>query len=143
VTRREFIPGLLQVVLPRPNLSPRDICWTRPDLEIPAVEEHRPDHDAGRALPGKRFRIGTPEIHHVVHLPTNWQQPNRHGLHPLIVEFFGNGQGALSPRIPGLLPDRGLPDDAKLGYGLSGGRDYVSLSLPFVEKNRKGMAAIW
>jgi hypothetical protein len=64
-------------------------------------------------------------VFHTLYLPTNWNEANKF---PVLVEFAGNGnyQNALGDTSTGQV------EDTVLGYGLSGGRDYLWLSLPFI-----------
>ncbi len=94
------------------------------DLIVPATE-------TGTPAAGHRVRATTTgwegtAVHHALYLPTDW----RPGTHlPVIVEYAGNGGFANS------LGDRcdGSVEGCMLGYGLSAGRGFVWISLPFVE----------
>lgn len=87
--------------------------------------------ETGGPAPGKRV-VGAAagwaetEVHHALYLPTNWSADRRW---PLLVEFAGNG-GYLNK-----FGDQceGTVEGCNLGYGLSAGRDYLWLCLPFVE----------
>lgn len=111
-----------------------DIRSIRPDLSTPAVEE-------GPPAAGKRVRqvLGTwrdTGVHHALYLPTNWQPGRRY---PVIVEYAGNGNyrnrfGDVS---------EGTVEGSNLGYGLSGGRDFIWISMPFVDPAQKRNAILW
>ncbi len=82
-------------------------------LVIPSVEECAAE--AGRRV---RYQLG------VLYLPRDWQEGRRY---PLIVELPGNifyTRNCYST---------GLPDQCKIGYGMSCGEGVIWLSLPFVK----------
>lgn len=92
-------------------------------------------HDAPAA--GKRVRqvapeyVGT-EVYHSLYLPVDWKPD---GNFPVIVEYTGNkfppGQGS------------GEVKDANLGYGMSGGRGFIWVVMPYVQEGRKENAVTW
>ncbi|MCC9605097.1 hypothetical protein LOC68_24670 [Blastopirellula sp. JC732] len=90
-----------------------------------------PPVSSGAPAPGKRVAITSPEyagteVRHYVYLPPDWEK-NRST--PIIFEYTGNYYPASG--------STGRPEDAALGYGLSGGR-YIWVSLPYV--NQQGTA---
>jgi hypothetical protein len=110
-----------------PNL--RDIPR---DLLIPPLSDKQPS-------PGTRVRLTTityPEasVYHILFLPANWQPRQRY---PILVEFAGNGN--YSNRFGD--KSTGKPEDCVMGYGLSGGQDYIWLVLPYIEKRPDGSLA--
>lgn len=91
----------------------------------------------GEARAGRRVRC-TPaeyegsEVHHSLYLPTDWQP----GLHyPVLVEYTGNKWVASG--------STGTVADANLGYGLTGGKGFIWVVLPCVEKGRMKNALTW
>ncbi len=114
---------------PRP-----DISSARPDLETPAMTE-------GPPAPGKRVRQVAPEyagtqVYHTLYLPTDWVAGRKY---PVLVEYAGNGPyrnkfGDVSD---------GTVEGGNLGYGLSGGKGFIWLSLPFVSADGKGNQRQW
>jgi len=80
--------------------------------------------------PGRRVRAladeyaGT-EVHHSLYLPADWE---RGGAYPVIAEYPGNGpyRNGTGDACTGKV------EDCSLGYGLSGGRGFIWLCLPFV-----------
>lgn len=103
------------------------------DLVVPATTSEPP-------APGKRVRQRLDgfegEVEHLLYLPSNWKPE---GNFPVIVEFPGNG-----PYVDELgNRSTGQVDDCKLGYGISGGQDFIWLSLPFVDLERKCHALYW
>jgi hypothetical protein len=71
-------------------------------------------------------------VFHTLYLPTNW---NKTSKMPVLVEFAGNGnyQNSLGDTSTGKV------EDTVLGYGLSGGRDCIWISLPFIETTSTGV----
>ena len=111
-----------------------DIRSVPADLKTPAVTD-------GAPAPGKRVRQvinaykGT-GVHHAIYLPEDWDRTRRH---PMIVEYAGNGgyksqYGDVS---------EGTVEGSHLGYGISGGRRFLWLCLPYVNMTRRGNEALW
>jgi hypothetical protein len=111
-----------------------DISTVPADLTIPPVAE-------GGGQAGVRVAITPPEykdtaVHHVLYLPENWQPGKKF---PVLVEYAGNGNyrneyGDLSA---------GVVEGSQLGYGISGGCNYIWLCLPFVSEDGKHNETIW
>jgi len=64
-------------------------------------------------------------VHHVLYLPVNWRPDNRY---PVIVEYAGNGP--YTSRYGDF--SAGTVEGASMGYGISGGKDFIWVSMPFV-----------
>jgi hypothetical protein len=126
------------------------VCWqgaagaqTFPDLgTIPKDLETPPMVSAAPAA-GLRVRQTAPgyedtEVHHALYLPTNWQP---HRLHPVIVEYAGNGN--YTNRYGDV--SHGVVEGSNIGYGISGGSNYIWVCMPFVKSadGRKENAAVW
>lgn len=96
-----------------------------------------PPLSKGKPAAGKRVAV-TPEefsgtnVFHTLYLPPNWT-PNGPPL-PIIFEYTGN----FHPQSG----STGEPEDAALGYGLSGGR-YIWVSLPYISKDGTNNAVTW
>ncbi len=111
-----------------------DISSVLPDLTVPPLT-------AGAPAPGARVKHYLPEfkgtqLYHVLYLPADWKPGARY---PVIVEYAGNGgytnkYGDIST---------GLPEGSKLGYGISGGTNFIWLCLPFVNAQEKKVAPNW
>ncbi|MEZ0276692.1 MAG: hypothetical protein ACAH88_17420, partial [Roseimicrobium sp.] len=78
------------------------------------------------------------QVHHALYLPTDWEPGKKY---PVIAEYAGNGgyknkYGDVS---------EGTVDGSNLGYGLSGGRGFIWVCLPYVElvDGTKRNAAKW
>lgn len=106
------------------------------DLVVPQVI-------AGASGPGKRVWQTLPgyegwdQLGHAVYLPVDWTPD---GKYPVIVEYPGNGNfknnlGDIST---------GRVEDCKLGYGMSAGRGFIWICLPFLDvKSRKHAIQWW
>ncbi len=111
-----------------------DISTIPADLTVPAVED-------GRPAAGKRVRQTAPgwegaEVHHTIYLPANWSAEQRW---PVIVEYAGNG--GYQNRFGDVCD--GTVEGSKLGYGLSAGRDYIWVCMPFVQADGRANATLW
>ena len=100
------------------------------DLITPTMTEDAP-------AAGKRVRQIAPEyvgtkVYHALYLPSDWKPG---GKYPVIVEYTGN-------KFP---PGKGSGEvkDANLGYGMSGGKGFIWVTMPYVQKGRKENAVTW
>ncbi len=111
-----------------------DISSVPPDLVTPKMVE-------GKPVPGKRVRqvapdyIGT-DVHHALYLPVDWRPG---GKYPVLVEYAGNGPccnryGDIST---------GKVEGSNLGYGISGGKGFLWLCLPYVNTKAKSNQTQW
>jgi hypothetical protein len=92
-----------------------DLRTIAPDLIVPPLTDAAP-------AAGLRARIRREgALHHALYLPSDWQPRRRY---PVIVEYAGNGDFGDE--------SHGLPEGSNLGYGLSGGRGFLWLCLPYV-----------
>jgi len=103
-------------------------------LKVPSVMKETP-------AAGKRVRATTPgwqgtEIYHALYLPTDWKPG---ATCPVIVEYPGNGG------FTNQLGDAsdGSVDGCVMGYGLSGGRGFIWVSMPFVEAGQRNATKWW
>jgi hypothetical protein len=109
---------------PTPTTTLPDLATVAPDLVVPEARSAAP-------APGVRSVQVTAgwedtAVHHTLYLPVDWV-PGR--SYPVIVEYAGNGgyrnaYGDVS---------EGTVEGSRLGYGLSAGRGFIWLCLPFVE----------
>jgi hypothetical protein len=118
--------GLLSAL----SLSSHGVDAVETDLVTPSMTEEAP-------AVGKRVRQTAPEyegtnVYHSLYLPTDWKPG---GNYPVIVEYTGN-------QFP---PGKGSGEvkDANLGYGMSGGRGFIWVVMPYVEEGRKENAVKW
>lgn len=108
------------------------------DLTVPELSD-------GPPAAGQRVRQTNPgyegwELSHTLYLPADWQRPAAgEAKWPVIVEYPGNGgyKNALGDVCTG------RPEDCKLGYGLSGGKGFIWVCLPFVDPVGKKHALNW
>lgn len=104
---------------------------TRPDLSTVPADLTVPEARAVPPAPGVRSVQTTPgwegtAVHHTLYLPEDWAPGRRF---PILVEYAGNGGYR---NAYGDVSD-GTVAGSRLGYGLSGGRGFLWLCLPFVE----------
>jgi hypothetical protein len=100
------------------------------DLVTPMMTKSAPS-------PGKRvrqvaFEYNGTQVYHSLYLPTDWQ---RGKSFPVLIEYTGNTfvpSGAT-----------GEVKDANLGYGLSGGKGFIWVTMPYIQKGKNENALIW
>lgn len=111
-----------------------DMSTIAPDLVIPPVTSEPPA--AGKRvfyrLPGDPDSV--PEM--VLYLPRDWTPGKRY---PLLVEYAGNGNFKNSHGDV----STGRPESSQLGYGLSGGKGYIWVCLPFLNDAGDALATTW
>ena len=100
------------------------------DLVTPEMTDENP-------AAGKRVRQVAPEyrgtdVYHALYLPTDWKPK---GNYSVIVEYTGN-------KFP-KCGSTGKVKDANLGYGLTGGKGFIWVSMPYIEKDRKKNTVTW
>lgn len=100
-----------------------------PEIVVPKVATQ----EAGAGLRVQATTTGWNgmEVHHLLYLPDNWTANQKM---PVLVEFPGNG-GFRNDL--GDVSD-GTVDGCQLGYGLSRGKDFVWICLPFISVNADG-----
>lgn len=122
-------------VVAQQNSEFRLLSESQPDLQRP-----EPFLQSGPAAAGRRVRILAADDQSgpaaVLYLPDNWNPEKRW---PVLVELPGNGgfRNALGDVCTG------MPEDCSLGYGLTDGRDWIWLSLPFLNADGSSIAATW
>ncbi len=90
---------------------------------------------------GKRVRMSLPayagtEVHHALYLPIDWQPEKRY---PVIVEYAGNGP--YSNKFGDI--STGKVEDSLLGYGMSGGENFIWLTLPYISEDGQSNQRQW
>ncbi|WP_169305291.1 hypothetical protein [Coraliomargarita akajimensis] len=100
------------------------------DLVTPKMTDAEP-------AAGMRVRQVAPEykgtdVYHALYLPTNWKPG---GEFSVIVEYTGNqwAKGGSSGEVK----------DANLAYGLTGGKDFIWVSMPYIEEGGQENAVWW
>jgi predicted esterase len=136
VTRRLALAVLLtgSVLLRAADLP--DIMGVPEDLKVPAISESAPA--AGLRVRQTSAGWEGTAVHHTLYLPVNWKPG---GKFPVLVEFAGNGgyKNAFGDTCDGTV------EGGNLGYGISGGADYICIGMPFVKaaNGLKENAANW
>ena len=106
-----------------------DLAQVPADLEVPAARPVPP-------APGVRAVVTTagwagPAVHHTLYVPVDWTAEKKY---PVLVEYAGNGgyrnaYGDVSA---------GTVEGSRLGFGISGGRGFLWICLPFIERTAAG-----
>lgn len=128
-----FLLLSLTVALPLAKPDAPDIRTVKPDLTVPKLE-------SGKAAPGSRVRETLPgyektKVYHVTYLPIDWQAGKRY---PVIVEYAGNNYRGAHGDI-----STGRPEGSNMGYGISGGRDFIWVCLPYLNSAGEDIALTW
>lgn len=125
------VPPTPRVAQPLPSILP-----IPQDLTVPRMTDGAPL--AGRRVKETTAGWESTPVHHVLYLPENWRPG---GSYPVLFEYGGNGgfHDAYGDSCDGTV------EGCNLGYGLSGGADYIWVCLPFVEVvgGRKVNATQW
>ena len=108
-----------------------DISTVKPDLVLPVLSDAKP-------LAGLRVKQVLPEwqdskVYHVLYLPTDWKPDKKL---PIIIELAGNGP--YKNRFGDV--SAGHPEGSKMGYGISGGKGFIWVCLPYL--NNAGTANV-
>jgi hypothetical protein len=109
------------------------VCGATPDVTTIPPDLVTPQVVSGDPTPGKRVSQALPgyeesKVRHALYLPTDWIDGE---TYPVIAEFTGNNGTVASGK-------------AAQGYGISGGKGYVWVTLPFVsEDGREDMDWWW
>jgi len=101
-----------------------DIRSVPADIEIPVISD-------GPPAPGKRVKLGA----NFLYLPSDWTKENKM---PVLVELPGNAWKSPHGDV-----SSGLPEDCRLGYGLTEGRGAIWLSVPFLNAKGDKIASTW
>lgn len=102
-----------------------------PDVLVYDRIFEKPDISEGTPQAGKLVRqyltgLEDHDLHHLLYLPTNWSPTQRF---PVIFEY--NGQGAY------------VDQTAANGFGISGGRDFIWVVLPYVSEDNLSETNDW
>jgi len=101
-----------------------DVLALPPDLEHPVILEGSPG--PGKAVLQQLPSYAGTEVAHALYLPTDWSPEKKF---PVLVEYLGN-----SARVR---------DYRSIGYGLTGGKGFICVVLPFVSADGKKDEAWW
>lgn len=96
-----------------------------------------PEMTAEEPAAGRRVRQVAPEyigtdVYHALYLPEDWKLGDKY---PLIIEYTGNRYAESG--------STGEVKDANLGYGLTGGKGFIWVSMPYIEKGGQRNAVVW
>lgn len=111
-----------------------DIRTVAPDLQAPPVVQAEPA--AGMRVLQVEPEYAGAGIHHTLYLPRDWEPARRF---PMIVEYPGNGPyenryGDVST---------GEVEGCQMGYGLTAGKGFIWLALPFVNTQSRTNQRQW
>lgn len=111
-----------------------DIRDVKPDLDVPIMAIGNPSQ-------GRRVKQTTPDyestdVYHSLYLPFDWTSERSF---PVIVEYAGNGgyqnkYGDIST---------GHVEDSKLGYGISAGKGFIWVCMPFLNEAGDKNVELW
>ena len=123
----------LVAALPLARAEAPDIRSVEPDLTIPKLETGQPDA-------GKRVKQTIPgyeqtRVYHVTYLPTDWVKGKRY---PVLIEYAGNNYRGAYGDI-----STGRPEGSNMGYGISGGRGFIWVCLPYLNATGDNIALTW
>ena len=128
-----FLATRFHCVAVEPTTWP-DISSVAADLEVPSLTAAAPG-------PGLRVKQTLPgwqqtAVYHVLYLPQDWQPSRRY---PVIVEYAGNG--GYRNKLGDV--STGHPEGSKLGYGMSAGKGFIWLCLPYLNNAGDALALTW
>lgn len=111
-----------------------DIRTVLADLTVPALTEGAPA--AGKRVKHTLPGAASDRVYHVLYLPTDWKPGAKL---PVLVEFAGNG--GYSNQFGDI--STGRPEGSNLGYGLSAGRGFLWLCVPYLNAAGNDLALTW
>ena len=100
------------------------------DLVTPEMTDDAPA--AGRRVRQVATEYEGTDVYHALYLPVDWKPGAKHSV---IVEYTGNKFPACG--------STGEVKDANLGYGISGGKRFIWVSMPYIDEGRKQNAVTW
>ncbi len=100
------------------------------DLVTPEMTRHPPA--AGRRVRQVASEYEGTEVYHSLYLPVDWKPGEKY---PVIVEYTGNEFAACG--------STGEVKDAKLGYGVSGGKGFIWVSMPYIAEDKQQNTRTW
>ncbi len=103
---------------------------TTRDLVTPEMTTDEPA--AGRRVRQVAPEYSGTEVYHALYLPVDWKPGEKY---PLIIEYTGNRFAESG--------STGEVKDANLGYGLTGGKGFIWVSMPYIEKGGQRNAVLW
>ncbi|MBN1342384.1 MAG: hypothetical protein JXQ73_06875 [Phycisphaerae bacterium] len=112
-----------------------------PDISTVPKDLTTPPMTVGEPAPGRRVKQTSPgyegtRVYHTLHLPTDWRRGERF---PILVEYPGNG-----PYRNGFGDVcTGKVEYCNLGYGISGGKGFLWICMPFVNTETMANQTQW
>lgn len=119
--------GLLWFIAPAVHAGDKP---TTKDLVTPEMTTEEPA--AGRRVRQVAPEYQGTEVYHALYLPQDWKLVDKYSV---IVEYTGNKFAKSG--------STGKVKDANLGYGLTGGKGFIWVSMPYIEKGGKKNALTW
>lgn len=110
--------------------TPQSAESRAPDLVTPEMTNQKPA--AGRRVRQVAKEYRETDVYHTLYLPTDWKSG---GKYPVIVEYTGNKFLKCG--------STGQVKDANLGFGLTGGKGYIWVSMPYIEQGKLKNAVTW
>ena len=112
-----------------------------PDISTVPTDLVLPKLASGNPAAGKRVKQVHPDwkqtkVYHLLYLPKDWQPGKRY---PVIVEYAGNGP--YKNRFGDI--STGLPEGSKMGYGITGGRGFIWVCIPYLNADGNRNATQW
>jgi hypothetical protein len=109
----------------------------RADTETATNDLVTPEMTDGQPAAGVRVRQVAPEyqgteVYHALYLPVDWKPG---GKYSVMLEYTGNRAAACG--------STGEVKDANLGYGLTGGKGFIWVSMPYIEQGGQKNAVRW
>lgn len=134
LSRRSFLLAPLGAGAAAPSAELPDLSTVPADLVTPQLTPGPPA--AGMRVRQTIEGYADTEVHHALYLPTNWRPLRRY---PVIVEYAGNGNyrnqfGDVS---------NGTVEGSNLGYGMSGGKGFLWISMPYVNAAENRNQEVW
>ena len=125
-----FIVSPITIALLVPSAANADDKSVSNDLVTPTMTDEEP-------AAGRRVRQVAPEyegsdVYHALYLPEDWKPGEKYSV---LVEYTGNKFAACG--------STGEVKDANLGFGLTGGKGFIWVSMPYIEIGRKENAVTW
>ena len=111
-----------------------DIRTVPADLVVPPLTEGKPA--AGQRVKHTLAAWAGAPVYHVLYLPADWKPGAKF---PVLVEFAGNG--GYSNAFGDV--STGRPEGSNLGYGLSAGRGFLWLCVPYLNAAGNDLALTW
>ena len=110
-----------------------DIASVPPDLSVPPVSHTEPA--AGLRVPMAAPGWEATSVRHLLYLPTDWKPD---GKVPVLVEWTGNQY-----KSPSGDTCTGTAEGAKLGFGITGGKGAIWVTLPYLDNAGKQPVTTW